>query len=508
MKQIICLLLLMPMLCTMTFAQSILDGMGLDSTISQEETNYTCTPLPPSKPPAQHSSAEGIPPLPLPAVPLRRTEKKNPPRPPVLIAKVATANRGDWATNPSDVDNLLRWMASNLNTHFSSINIPVSRIPSGVNEVPILYRTGHDAFEFSDEVREQIRQYLLRGGTMIFDSCCGRRDFFLSAYREAQQLIPERPPYRLGLDHPIYHSFFDINRIGYRPWALKAGAENNVPSALGIDIGCRTAVFIFRWDLSCGWDNLPDSDRHHCLGYDIETAKRMGANLMAYITAERSTSTPLSQALEFVDADRTSSGKFIIGQVRYSSIWKTREAGLSMLLNAFYEQTRTPVRFARTEIDLDSPRIFDLPFLYMTGHNSFELSDTERRNLSEYIGRGGVLFAEACCGRSSFDQSFCVEIRKTFGRDLERIHDPVLFNYPNRITLVSPRPALAKALEANGPIRPVFYGLKGSGTYNLIYSPYGLSCGWELAQCPYCRGIQNNDAIAVGINILSYAILQ
>ena len=82
---------------------ALLRGLGLDSDVAKEETSYTCIPLPPATPPAQHSSAEGLPPLPLPVVPLRRTEKKNPPRPPVLIAKIATKKQSDWATNQATV---------------------------------------------------------------------------------------------------------------------------------------------------------------------------------------------------------------------------------------------------------------------------------------------------------------------------------------------------------------------------------------------------------------------
>jgi hypothetical protein len=42
----------------------------------------------------------------------------------------------------------------------------------------------------------------------------------------------------------------------------------------------------------------------------------------------------------------------------------------------------------------------------------------------------------------------------------------------------------------------------------VIYSPHGLSCGWELAQCPYCCGISSQDALALGVNVLSYAVMQ
>lgn len=99
------------------------DGLGLDSEVSREELNYTCVAKPPPKPPAQMSGGEGVPPLPLPAVPQRRTEKKNPPRPPVLVVKIITdGGEADWNTNPQDIENLLKWMAKNFGINFSSQN--------------------------------------------------------------------------------------------------------------------------------------------------------------------------------------------------------------------------------------------------------------------------------------------------------------------------------------------------------------------------------------------------
>ena len=106
------LLLALMMLCGLALqaGDPLLGDLGLDSEAAKAEKGFSCSPAPPSKAPAQHSSAEGMPPLPLPVVPLRRTEKKNPPRPPVLIAKIATQRESDWATNPADMKNLLKWM--------------------------------------------------------------------------------------------------------------------------------------------------------------------------------------------------------------------------------------------------------------------------------------------------------------------------------------------------------------------------------------------------------------
>ncbi len=488
------------------------EGFGLDSEVVEHETEYTCTPLPPPTPPAQQSGAEGIPPLPLPAVPLRRTEKKNPPRPPVLIAKIATADPTDWATNPGDTQNLLRWMSRNLKVDFSSINIPIERIPEDPKEIPVLYRTGHYAFEFTPETRKKIRKYLESGGTLILDACCGRSEFVKSAMNEINALFPDRQPYRLSFDHPLYHSYFDLKPedIAYREFAREAGAVDGKTSLVGIDVECRTAVFFFRWDVSCGWDGLADSKRHHCLGYTIESARRLGANLMAYITSERQAAMPLSKAMKFVDANEQKSGKFVITQVKYHGVWKTREAALSMLLNAFHEQTKAPVSFEQREIALESDRIFDSPFLYMTGHNHFTLTEKEKQNLRKYLQRGGFLFAEACCGRSAFNESFRQAIGDVFSEtDLQTLPEGhPIYVFPNTISRVQPRLPLARMLQTQEKISPALEGLQINGRLAIVYSPRGLACGWELAECPYCRGIMSKDALAIGVNILTYAILQ
>ncbi|MBN2452542.1 MAG: DUF4159 domain-containing protein, partial [Lentisphaeria bacterium] len=442
-------------------------------------------------------------------VPLRRTEKKNPPRPPVLIAKLATGDRVDWATSPRDADNLLRYLARAMEVNFSTINLPQDRIPNDAAEIPVLYRSGIRAFAFTESERERLRSYLLGGGTLILNAYCGHPDFARSALHEMQQLIPERPPYRLAGDHPLYRACHEIRDLRYRPLAHETGARNGIPSAIGIDINTRTAVFFFRYDLSTAWDGLP-SDAMHIIGYEPETARLLGANLMAYVTAERSAAIPLSQALQFVDADHTRSGKLVIAQARYEGLWRTRDNSLSMLLDVFHSKTQTPVRFEQTTVAVDSPVLFEHPLLYLTGTNAFVFTERERSNLRSYLQRGGVLFAEAACGRPSFDEAFRQEMTRVLpGTEFEPLPaDHVLFRYPHRLEKVTPRLALARRLGSTGPIAPRLYGAVLGARLAVVYSPYDLSGGWALAQGPYDEGLEHEDALALGVNILAYALMQ
>lgn len=486
----------------------LLEELGIDSEASRLVREQDYKPRGVERAPAQHSSAEGIPPLPLPAVPLRRTEKKNPPRPPVLIAKLATQEQIDWATSPRDADKLLQYLAKSMNVHFSTINLPAGQIPADVSKAPVLYRSGIRSFKFTDAQREQLRKYLFDGGTLILNAYCGHPDFARSALEEMQRLIPERPPYRLSGDHPLYRSCYDIKDIRYRPLALKTGAVNGIPSAIGIDINTRTAVFFFRYDLSTAWDGL-GAEALHIIGYEPDTAQALGANLMAYVTAERSAAIPLSKALLFVDADAAKSGKLSVAQARYDGLWWARDNSMAMLLNVFQEKTRTPVRFEQEAVSLTSSQLFEHPLLYLTGTNAFSLSDAERHQLRSYLQRGGVLFVEAACGRPSFDAAWRREMAQILPeltlRPIPANH--LLFQYPNRLATVRPKPALAELLKTSGSMAPMLLGAEIDGRLAVIYSPYDLSGGWALAHAPYDYGLVQKDAMALGINILSYALL-
>src|SRR5207248_4894230 len=99
-----------------TAAAAGLAGLGLPEDILAQQTGRklgTCGP-PPQKSPQRQTSAEGMPPLPLPAVPLRRSEPKAEPAAPLMIAKMEYGIMQDWNTDPGDVDNLMRHVRAHL----------------------------------------------------------------------------------------------------------------------------------------------------------------------------------------------------------------------------------------------------------------------------------------------------------------------------------------------------------------------------------------------------------
>ena len=155
--------------------------------------------------PQSRTGGESFPPLPLPATPLRRTEKKRPPAPPALVGKMALGpirfvRKGDkrvqyrdWMTDPADLDSLLAWTNEKLGINYGKVEADFEHFSFDPRELPALLFAGHNTFKLDDDVRQRLARYVLDGGMIIGDACCGWKDFAESFRREIEAIFPGRP---------------------------------------------------------------------------------------------------------------------------------------------------------------------------------------------------------------------------------------------------------------------------------------------------------------------------
>lgn len=459
----------------------------------------------PKPPPAQVSSSEGMPPLPYPVVPQKRQERKNPPQPPVLLTKIRTADAEDWARTPHDLKKLLEWMSGEMGASFTSNIKTWSEISVNPRENPVLYRSGYKPFTLTDKEAARLREYLRNGGTVIFNALVGHPDFYQSALEAARQVLPESPIYRLRLDHPMYRSYHEIKRVTYRERAVTDGVvSDNFPWFDGVDIDNRTAILISRFDVAMGWEK----NRYDSWGYEDADARKLGANLLSYVTAMQEAGRSAGKSVELADAAGSKAGSLKIGWVVHEGPWKSRPAALPMLLRKLNESTGAPVSFQWREVNLSDASMFETPLLYLTGTTDFALGDNERANLRQFLLKGGVLFAEAGDGRQSFDTAFRAEMAKVLpDHPLGPVAaDSPLFREPNRLPEVKARPALAAQLDRRASVAPELLAAEINGATAVIYCPRDLAAGWEQAPAPYAIGYEAADATALGVNILFHAL--
>jgi hypothetical protein len=256
--------------------------------------------------------------------------------------------------------------------------------------------------------------------------------------------------------------------------------------------------------MAVGWQG---ESKDEWQAYKPESAFRLGVNILTYATAMRAWATNAAQAMTFVDKLKSYSDTVSLAQVVYDGVWKTRHAGLSVMLQTFNARTGIPVKFGLKELRLTDPAIFNAPVIYMSGHEDFVLSADEKAGLRRYLENGGMLFAEACCGRKGFDNSFRAMIKAVLpDQPLARIPATAsIFKEPNKIAAVGVTPAL---MQESGQARtePMLLGIELKGNYSVIYSPLGLAGGWEMSQSPYARGLNDVGALQIGQNVLMYSV--
>jgi len=479
----------------------------------------SCGPPPKAKP-QRRTGGESFPPLPLPATPLRRTEKKRQPAPPALVAKVRYGkmvegidNSGrpykylDWTTDPDDMKRLIKRYSHDIGVRRSCTELTFDDFSFNPAEIPILYLTGHEGVSLSPEVRKKLRWYLQDGGTLICDACCGSDDYLKAWVREMNMMFPRKRSVKLPADHPVFHTVYDIDEITYV--VEGKGEFRSLPTILGISLGCRTAVFLSPYDLSCGW-----SGHTHEHGKRVwskrtrgEEATRIGVNMIAYAQAYFGLGRFLGTEKIYHEADEIAEQRFVFGQVVHGGDWDPDPAGAANLLKYVQEETTLGVKFRREAVDLKSDTVFKHPLLYMTGHDNFVLADEEVVRLRKYLQMGGVLVADSCCGRKAFDLAFRREIARVLpDAKLEILPiDHELFTASGEaIRQVKYTPAVVKThpdLTA-----PVIEGISYAGGLAVVYSRFDLGCGWEGEECPFCRGVSRRDALRLGASILIYGM--
>ena len=484
-----------------TLGAIIFDGDGSD------EAGFVRPPRPkaPPPPPANISRGEAVIPYPgPPAQPQSRSEKKNPPRPPVMFTKL-TSEYGeiDWNARPNDLNNLLNSLKAMADVNYDCENKSFAQINTDPEQNPILYRSGHFHWHLNTAEKAKLREYLLRGGTIILNAGMGSKPFYDSAKRIMGEIFPEAPVQRLGADHAVFHSYYDIDQVDYRQGVRDSGYTSNEPWIEGVSIDCRTVCFISRFGMEAGWDPYEDDA---ILAYAPESAQRLGMNIVSYASTIQNWTKQVAKRIKYVDAENvTAAGSMNIAQVIYDGEWKTRHVGLSMLLKEFNRKTEIPVTFASRELRLTDPKLFDMPVLYLTGHDAFTLKPPEIAALRAYLTGGGMLIAEACCGRQAFDRSFRDLMTITLAgiKPEAPVRGHAIFSIPNKIIKMVPTDALKKA-TGKSLVDPELIFWKVAGNVAVIYSPRGLAGGWELAQNPYSLGY--TDSLLLGENILMFVL--
>ncbi|MFO0881719.1 MAG: DUF4159 domain-containing protein [Gemmataceae bacterium] len=463
----------------------------------------TCGP-PPRKNPTRQTSAEGMPPLPLPAVPLRRSEPKAEPAPPLMIAKLEYGTTQDWNTDPGDIDNLMRHVRSAVGLWYGWKQMPLAELVAlyqakKESKVPALYLSGHEAFQFTPQERAALTQYLLDGGSLLADACCGRSEFANSFRAEVKAMFPRRSLDRLELDHPVFRSFHKYTTVNFRTFKGATRVDTVGPPELyGMNLGCRAAILFSPWDLSCGWDEHSHEHGQRLLPGD---AIRLGINLVSYIAALRQVAEVQSVTREVSGKNERKRQQFVLAQLRHHGDWDPDPNSTAQLLRTIASVSSLAVAFDQKPVDAKETDIARFPFLYMTGFRDPRFSGEELGALRRHLQAGGFLFVNNCSGYAAFDRHIRDMVSKLFpDQKLERLGaEHRLFR--SFYTLTEGRD------RQSGAARPLeLEGVRIRDRVVLVYSKNDAVTHLKLVSDPFGNGYDADTCSKLVTNVVSYAM--
>jgi hypothetical protein len=470
-------------------------------------------------PPQAHqnriSGGESFPPLPLPATPLRRTERKREPAPPALVGKINLniidgKKAGGGSAYPSvtlDIENLMNWTNAQLKLRYRYVETDLSKFSFSPTELPVLYITGWTALpELSDKTKEKLREYLMAGGTLVVHANCGRPEFRTSFEKLQGELFPDRPMGWLPADHPIYSCLHRIDKMrvreGHNEWKETTPANGILK---GMNIGCRTAIIYSPIDISWGWD----AGKHPIDGgilFDQGDSLKLGANMLTYVLANYEYARAFEITKIYHQSDIATRDQLVVAQLMHNGDWDPTPHGLPNLLKFIDTNSTLNVQFKRQTVSLDDLDVLKQPLLYMTGLREFALNDKEQKHLADYLNAGGILFADCAMGSESFDRSFRATIAKVLpGSKFEMLKpDHPIYSNVFKLKEVKYSP-LVESVEPNLK-QPQLEAVIKDGVPVVIFSHWSLGNGWEQLPNPYAKGYADQDALKLGTNILVFAL--
>jgi hypothetical protein len=181
--------------------------------------------------------------------------------------------------------------------------------------------------------------------------------------------------------------------------------------------------------------------------------------------------------------------------------WYANPSSIANLAAAIRQRTTLDVDPREARVTLMDERLWDYPFLHLTGHGNIRLTDAEVARLREYLLRGGFLHADDNYG---LDDSFRREIKRVFP-DRQLVDVPL--RHPVYHAVYDLPQGVPKIHEHDGkPARGL--GIFVGDRLAVFYSyESDLGNGWEDV------GTYKDDppelherALRMGVNLFVYAV--
>ncbi|MBL7684028.1 MAG: DUF4159 domain-containing protein [Flavipsychrobacter sp.] len=179
--------------------------------------------------------------------------------------------------------------------------------------------------------------------------------------------------------------------------------------------------------------------------------------------------------------------------------WYANPTALKNLANYCNQQLRTKLSAQEAQVEVGSPDIFNYPFVHMTGHGRWALTDAEAQNLRKYLESGGFLHIDDNYGLDPYVRP---ALKQVFP-ELTLVELP--FSHPVYHQAFDFSNGLPKIHEHDKK-PPKGFGLIYKGRLVCFYSSEtDLGDGWEDPEVHHESPQKHVEALQMGANLVQYA---
>jgi hypothetical protein len=443
-------------------------------------------------------------------------------RTPILISKFAHEPGEDWNNKHHDARHLaefaskelfkrqpLAWQVYDSRRLLIDRGNPLREEIATLLQSPILYMNGHQAPRLTPVQRQLLRGYLDQGGFLFAEACCGRKEFADGFRALMKEVFPDTDLAPLRPDHPIWTANFVVSPA-FTPLE-------------GIEQGCKTVVVFSPKPLAGYWEinkytpravamNVPATDRG-------TLAFRLAGNIIAYATGMEMPKPRLTkpEVLDDKDDRHVPRGFLQAAQLQHEGDWQPAPRAMTNLMQFVRSRHQLDVTLQKENLPVGSPDIYLFKFLYMHGRKSFDIPPEQLDNLRANLKTGGLLLADACCGKPEFDRAFRAFAAKLlpdaklqpippddplYGEDINGTGNAIA-----TVRLRKERPDGQGAEAEFREIRPTqLEGIRLNGRWAIIYSKYDIGCALEKHASSDCKGYDNASALKIGAAAVLYSL--
>ena len=196
------------------------------------------------------------------------------------------------------------------------------------------------------------------------------------------------------------------------------------------------------------------------------------------------------------------SAPLTVGRLHYDGggDWYANPSSLPNLLGAVRERTGLPTAREEKVVALGDDELWNVPYIYMTGHGNVRFSDQDVVVLRRYLQQGGFLHVDDNYG---MDESVRRELTRLFP-DAPLVEVPlehpiyhVVYDFPKGIPKIhehDKKPAQGFGIFLEGRL-VVYYSYQSD-----------LGDGWEDPQVHRDPPEKHEAALRMGVNLFAYAV--